>query len=282
MPLFRRESKERTLSLDAYLELALSRVLRPLFQAAVSRQRLSQSFFVRLSREYRSAGVYHFCPDNASVSLVEFQQAVRSGSAVLVGSSDMDFFPENLKDLRSDVDFYIQNLCAPATKNVHLLPIGIEDLSWARAGMPWNYLPWFARRRKTKCLLVGPFGDTHPERKHLDALRASSKATVLKKRVSSFRYALFASNFLFVACPRGNGRDTHRVWESLYRGAVPVMLEDDFSRCLSDLGVPVVLVQSWDDAAEVCQESRNEFGFDPQALEILRPNYWEDLLSSRP
>ena len=31
-------------------------------------------------------------------------------------------------------------------------------------------------------------------------------------------------NHLFVLCPRGNGVDTHRVWETLYMGSIPILM----------------------------------------------------------
>jgi hypothetical protein len=45
-----------------------------------------------------------------------------------------------------------------------------------------------------------------------------------------------------VACPRGNGLDTHRVWEALYLGAVPVLERSPLDPLYSDL--PVLLVDS--------------------------------------
>jgi hypothetical protein len=51
----------------------------------------------------------------------------------------------------------------------------------------------------------------------------------------------------FVACPRGNGFDTHRVWESLYMGAIPVVLDTPQARELY-FGLPIIFVQRWSHA----------------------------------
>jgi len=51
-------------------------------------------------------------------------------------------------------------------------------------------------------------------------------------------------------CARGNGLDTHRFWESLYLGVIPVIINneytnsDAFTTNLKDLGVPFVEIRN--------------------------------------
>lgn len=51
------------------------------------------------------------------------------------------------------------------------------------------------------------------------------------------------AEFAFVLCPEGNGPDTHRVWEALVLGCVPVVRRNLLSEFISDL--PVVVVDEW-------------------------------------
>jgi hypothetical protein len=51
-----------------------------------------------------------------------------------------------------------------------------------------------------------------------------------------------------VPYPRGNGVDTHRFWESLYLGALPVLLKKDSLPGM--LKWPHILVNSWDEVVE--------------------------------
>ena len=48
---------------------------------------------------------------------------------------------------------------------------------------------------------------------------------------------------LFVACPPGNGPDTHRFWEALYLGAVPIILEEHKVDAFKDW--PHITVPNW-------------------------------------
>ena len=49
----------------------------------------------------------------------------------------------------------------------------------------------------------------------------------------------------FVLCPEGTGIDTHRVYESLYCGATPVVLRNSLSHLYERL--PVCIVDKWTD-----------------------------------
>jgi hypothetical protein len=80
-------------------------------------------------------------------------------------------------------------------------------------------------------------------------------------------------------CPPGNGPDTHRVWEALYLGTIPVVkrsrMMEEFSR-----NVPMVLVDSWEDLDEVSLESGIAMvdGLDWGRMDYLRLPYWRKLL----
>lgn len=80
-------------------------------------------------------------------------------------------------------------------------------------------------------------------------------------------------NINFTLTPHGNGRDTHRFWESLYSGSIPVVREHIAYSYAKDL--PVLFVK---DYKEVTQEKlikflneSNENDFNLQKLDF---NYW--------
>jgi len=47
-------------------------------------------------------------------------------------------------------------------------------------------------------------------------------------------------------CPEGNGHDTHRLWECLYLGVMPIVLRTPFSEALSR-DYPMVMLDRWED-----------------------------------
>jgi hypothetical protein len=55
-------------------------------------------------------------------------------------------------------------------------------------------------------------------------------------------------NHKFVICPRGNGMSTHREWETLYMGSIPVQKRDKNNRFFTNL--PICFVDEWEEITE--------------------------------
>jgi hypothetical protein len=55
-------------------------------------------------------------------------------------------------------------------------------------------------------------------------------------------------NHAFVLCPRGNGIDTHRIWETLYMGSIPIVKKDIAMNEFIDL--PILFIDKWSDITE--------------------------------
>jgi hypothetical protein len=87
-------------------------------------------------------------------------------------------------------------------------------------------------------------------------------------------------NHKFTFCPRGNGIDTHRLWETLYVGGIPIVVRHRALRMCEDL--PICWV---DDLLSVTPEflesefirirSRSDWAYDK-----LKFGYWQRLLES--
>ena len=71
-------------------------------------------------------------------------------------------------------------------------------------------------------------------------------ATVQQADSTSVKFDKYLSeltNHKFSLCPRGNGIDTHRMWESLYARTVPVVKYHPAHRSLKNL--PILFVDDW-------------------------------------
>jgi hypothetical protein len=67
----------------------------------------------------------------------------------------------------------------------------------------------------------------------------------------------------FVLCPEGTGIDTHRVYESLFCGATPVVLRNSLSRLYEKL--PICILEKWTDPLPSFLEMRKT-NFDTSAF----------------
>ena len=81
----------------------------------------------------------------------------------------------------------------------------------------------------------------------------------------------------FVLCPEGNGVDTHRLWETLYMGGVPIIKKNPIMTPLVD-HLPVVQVDSWKQIASVDFLESEWHRIQEMSWDIgqLTLNYWKD------
>lgn len=67
---------------------------------------------------------------------------------------------------------------------------------------------------------------------------------------------MFLANHSLVLCPRGNGLDSHRAWETLYVGRIPVVASSAMDAAFD--GLPVMILQSWSDLLNATYIARRE------------------------
>ena len=125
--------------------------------------------------------------------------------------------------------------------------------------------------------------ETNPQVRRESFLQLSEIATADKfGRVSSSKHRRLLSTYSFVASPPGNGLDTHRTWEAMYLGCVPIVLRSYMTEFYKNLGLPVWVIDTYSDLD----------GFDERDLAVkyeeFRPlfqnealwfEYWENQIN---
>lgn len=82
----------------------------------------------------------------------------------------------------------------------------------------------------------------------------------------------------FVLCPRGNGVDTHRLWETLYMGSIPILRKDIAYMDFMDL--PICFVDNWEEInMEFLQKEKERIHNQQWNLDKLKIGYWIDRIS---
>jgi len=91
----------------------------------------------------------------------------------------------------------------------------------------------------------------------------------------------------FVAAPWGHGLDTHRFWEALMMGSVPVVLSSPLDVLYKQF--PVIILQSWQEAQPNAtwlwrQQILRRWGREPVSDEVrsrLTTRFWAELIRSK-
>jgi hypothetical protein len=220
-----------------------------------------------------------FCKSESLEDSLQDLSDIGQDFVLISGNSDRDFnftltgVPENLRRL------YLQNSFVSDSNLIRTLPIGVENFRHSTNGLPRSLKSRFEFQVKRNQILLGPFGATHAERAELLNLESYRDISVITQRMSPRMYSKFASEFKFVACPRGNGVDTHRIWEALYRGSIPIVLDNPWSQSLDYLGLPIIRIPAWtkDNLVEVLEKYSDFAPESPQNLQYLWIGAWEKL-----
>jgi hypothetical protein len=185
---------------------------------------------------------------------VVWPQLATPPSVLITHNSDGEISPRHARWLDREgigVSYWLAQNATVSHPRLHPVPIGIANSMW-----PHGDIRALARamrragrsRREPLSLFTQFSASTHPSRSvAAEALRANFPAGSIDSTPSLRwrQYLELLASHQFSACPRGNGIDTHRIWESLYLGVVPVVERTELSEHWRACGLPLVLVDSW-------------------------------------
>lgn len=178
-------------------------------------------------------------------------------TVVILGNSDRNYGSNDVLLFGSGMghSFFVQNLITKIP-NCEAIPIGLENRHWQNVGRPRDFAREWSRQRHRKNRIFWTFlvRTNKPVRKAAElALRSNLLADYIGEvSPRSHRQALL--NYRFVAAPPGNGWDTHRTWEALYLGCVPICLDSFFARSFVERGLPIWIVSSYSDLNGLTEE----------------------------
>lgn len=196
--------------------------------------------------------------------------------SLVIGDDDITPDPAVLELLRSRIEIIFSVNLINISEGVRAIPLGLESPSYRSGGKLSDF-----RKRPKQVSKIRKFNflvswnqETNPL-KRLEAMKAFEQvenSLIFKGRITSQTVHKLMRKTLFVPCPRGNGLDTHRIWEALYLGAVPVVLNSDRFTALD--GWPVLFIEEWKD---IIEKSREEL---EAAYDALKIPYDELLIKS--
>lgn len=226
-------------------------------------------------KELRRARVIFVKSSDLPCFLEDFKRTLEA-QVVIAGNSDAEFhesfsIPKNVRKM------FLQNSFISDNDRIITLPIGIENFRWGVNGNPRyiNYDPQLVSKPK---VLFGPFGNTHPLRENVKAEfnMDSEFWKFIDGYIAPSEFDSLSQQFNWIACIRGNGIDTHRLWETLYRGRFPIIADDEWARSLDYLNLPIKRIRSWNisNLINVMGESCEKFN--PSSLPELWMPYWKN------
>jgi hypothetical protein len=168
-------------------------------------------------------------------------------------------------------------------ERVQSIPIGLENDRWYPEKKLFMASVTKKKKEFKKMLYLNHNIATNPSKRQApyDALEG-------KPWVSSIRgingqgikeYIDDIYNHPFVVCPEGNGIDTHRVWECLYVGTIPVQIRNINNQFYTDL--PILFINDWSELTEkFLADEYMKITSAPWNIKKLEFEYWQNEIKS--
>jgi len=173
---------------------------------------------------------------------------------LIIGESDDHNYVSRLIPLLTKVDEIYANHLIGFHPRIRSLPVGIERQVYRSGGQINDFrknLDNDPSKRNIQILVAWNNATNTNRKRHLEKFESSKKTFIIRNRINASTFHSMLRKTLFVPCPAGNGLDTHRVWEAIYLGAVPVILESEFC---GDATWPVIVVKNWSELLEKSKE----------------------------
>uniref|UniRef100_A0A6C0E0T0 Exostosin GT47 domain-containing protein n=1 Tax=viral metagenome TaxID=1070528 RepID=A0A6C0E0T0_9ZZZZ len=194
-------------------------------------------------------------------------------------NSDGAFTDAHLPILQNKVitHVYAQNVNSQPHHKLSALPIGIANAMWKHGNLLELYtvMKDTYKYKKENAVYVNINPNTYGYRKEvLDAINVTG-AFKISQNKSYKDYLTELASHRFCLCLRGNGVDTHRFWESLYLGVIPIVINNSTTKCtsfldhLKSIDIPFVELKG-DDLNELFTLYNNTY---------FSPSYYKDFVN---
>lgn len=190
---------------------------------------------------------------------------------------EIDFLelPKNISLFLSNVDIEYENF-----NNIFPIPIGLHNSKnlFLRKGIKKSVIEKFSKNPKILCNFNPTTNET---RKNL--IRSIFENDLIKYQnyLKHNEYLNELSRNMFVLCPSGSLIDTHRFWETIYSGSVPIVKKNNIYLYFRNLGVPMLIVNEWNDLNKLNEKNLFDLFLSFQEInfrEYLDIDFWNNFI----
>ena len=181
--------------------------------------------------------------------------------------------------------WFAQNLNIKASRNISVLPIGLENLRYQNNGILEHFDCELPERKQNKILCSFNLQNNNFERKNLHNLSLTHKDIEVANLSNHRLYIEKFKNFKFNLCPSGQGIDTHRIWESLMMETIPILVESAFANNLKKLNLPLLVLNKWEDLDSLDSQDLHKIYSNEARYksfeDVLRLDFWIKKIESK-
>lgn len=206
-----------------------------------------------------------------------------SSPYILISHNSDGAMPGNCTQFLDDeklIAWFGQNYDGYPHPKLHPIPIGVANFCWEHGNTGLIKMVQAKQYSKKRLALINFAAGTYPlERNFIIKNFAKTKYCDYFGQQKVAAYLRETASSIYSFAPRGNGLDTHRLWEALYLGTIPIVKSSSLDSLYSDL--PVLIVSDWNEVNQAfLEENYEKIKQGSFAMEKLSTDYWFSLIDS--
>lgn len=230
-----------------------------------------------------SSGDIVFCKIDEVWRLFKALRRTRKRIVLVTGEGFKPVTPELYSQKPPHVAHWFGTNMFALADDVTPLPLGVGNAAGGSALRPEEFSSYSPRTDRTRLLYANFTARTNKAvREPLARWAAGEKWITSRNHTGESgksEYLDALREHHFVLCPPGAGEDTHRMWEALYCGAIPVVRNSPVMRTFQDL--PVLFVDDFQNLSEnFLRETLSQWPRKNFSHEKLQRDYWCNRLKS--
>ena len=166
---------------------------------------------------------------------------------ILISHNGDDLIDKEYKKLLNNkylIKWYSANTII-RNKKITPIPLGLQNSRYHHFGIVRDFKNLRAKytEKKPKILCSFDIRTNMKKRKIAQEILRDHINTDIFSNLSAHVYREKLCEYMFQACPEGNGLDTYRAWESLYLNVIPIVIKNNFYSQFVNL--PMLTLNNW-------------------------------------
>lgn len=172
-----------------------------------------------------------------------------------------------IKEVKNIKYHYAQN-CLIQHDQLCPLPIGLQNDQWFDHRLVHDVF----QERVTKSKHIYFYFDIHTQISRVDCYEKLKDKLEWNIPRNKNDYYVELAKHKYAICPRGNGLDTHRLWECLYLNVIPIVIKRDF---ININNLPIIVLNDWSEINTI-----DHYVFKEQCMDKIRFTYYENKIKN--
>jgi len=249
------------------------------YNPRIFQQKDKHMLFQNIPYEYNNPKII-FIYTHRLDELYYYIDSFKNQFILITHNSDENITEKYLKiaDNNKIIHWFSQNVMISHLK-VSILPIGIANSMWDHGNLDC-ITPILFNKNKIQLLYFNFNVNTNigKRQKCKEILEQNGYIFTETKLYSEYLKELSESKFCI--CPEGNGIDSHRIWESLYCGTIPIMLRNIFTEEI-EKNYPCILLNSWEEFNNTILDNYKNYLFSESIKNKLNLLYYKYLFYTK-